>query len=82
MDINYILVREQQSISRAISSTSRSARAAHRSFAAAYGRLLAARGYLHRPDPTDGHMPHVATNPLSETAIGGRNNEGYDAACA
>jgi GNAT superfamily N-acetyltransferase len=67
MDINYILAREQQSISRAISSTSKSARAVHRSFAAAYGKLLGARGFPHREEQGPSHEPS-ATLDLGEGA--------------
>jgi GNAT superfamily N-acetyltransferase len=76
MDINYILGREQQSISRAISSTSKSARAVHRTFAAAYGKLLEASGFPHRSQPRVEQEPHPGTTSLSAAVVDGWENEG------
>lgn len=53
MDINYLLRREQESLSRARSSPCPAARAAHRAFAEAYGRLLAQSSYPHNRFQSD-----------------------------
>ncbi|MEP9359978.1 hypothetical protein [Sphingomonas sp. KR3-1] len=53
MDINYLLSREQESLSKATRSPSRSARAAHRAFALEFGKLLVKSSYPHNRFQTD-----------------------------
>jgi hypothetical protein len=54
MDINYLLRREQESLSKAELSPSRSARASHRALALEYGKLLVKSSYPHNRFQTDG----------------------------
>lgn len=53
IDLNYILMREQISLERAIHSRSLSARTVHKAFAKAYGRLLASSSFPHNALQSD-----------------------------
>jgi len=77
MDINYLLRREQESLSRAKSSPSPGARAAHRAFALGYGELLVQSSYPHNRFQTDAERASLReSRERSEEALDGWENEG------